>query len=411
MTQSIHHHTFDNGLTLLAEEMPWLESAAFAFLLPCGAVQDPTGRLGLSNFVCDMVQRGSGDLPSRQFVESLERLGVDRGASVSLSHTSYSGATLAENLLPAITLHADLLRRPMFPDEQIEEARQVCFQELRAIEDDLGHRVIERVRGMHYPAPWGRSVQGEFSHVENISLDDVQSQFQQHYQPHGAIISVAGKLDWPRLKDHIGELFSDWQSIAPAPVKEADAVETHAHIPHDSNQTHIAISYPSVPYRHEDYYQARAAVGVLSDGMSSRLFTEVREKEGLCYTIYATVNTLRDRGAVLCYSATSTERAQETLNVAMRELRRLKDGVEDAELKRLKARIKSSLIMQQESSSSRSISMAIDWYHLGRVRPMSEVSNAINGLTAESISNYLRKNPPQDFRFVSLGANPLEMPS
>jgi predicted Zn-dependent peptidase len=151
-------------------------------------------------------------------------------------------------------------------------------------------------------------------------------------------------------------------------------------------------------------------VGILSDGMSSRLFTEVREKEGLCYTIYASVNTLRDRGAVLCYSATSTERAQETLDVTMRELRRLKEGVAEDELQRLKARIKSSLIMQQESSASRSVSMAIDWYHLGRVRSLQEVSDYINALTAESISDYLRRNSPRDFRLVSLGAKPLEMP-
>jgi predicted Zn-dependent peptidase len=193
-------------------------------------------------------------------------------------------------------------------------------------------------------------------------------------------------------------------------IDEIPPMETQAHIQHESNQTHIAISYPNVPYRDEDYYQSRAAVGVLSDGMSSRLFTEVREKEGLCYTIYATVNTLRDRGAVLCYSATSTERAQETVDVAMRELRRLKDGIEEQELRRLKARIKSGLIMQQESSASRSVSMAIDWYHLGHVRPMQEVSDRVNALSAESISGYLQRNPPQDFRLVSLGSKPLEMP-
>ena len=128
MSQSIHQHVFDNGITLLAEEMPWLESAAFAFLLPCGAVHDPPDRLGLSNLLCDMVQRGSGKRSSREFVEALERLGVDRSASVSLSHTSYSGATLADNLFPALELHADLLRRPRFPESQMEEARQVCFQ-------------------------------------------------------------------------------------------------------------------------------------------------------------------------------------------------------------------------------------------------------------------------------------------
>lgn len=411
MPQSIHHHTFENGLTLLAEEMPWLESAAFAFLLPCGAVHDPIDRLGLSNLTCDMVQRGSGDRSSREFVEALERLGVDRSGSVSLSHTSYSGATLADNLLPAIELHADLLQRPVFPEAQLGESRQVCYQELRAVEDDLAHRALECVRGLQYPAPWGRSVQGEAGHIEAIEMTDVHSHFKNHYEPSELIVSVAGKLDWHQLRDHVGKLFADWKPVDHTPVVETPPAEKIAYIPHESNQTHIAISYHNVPYRHEDYYQARAAIGVLSDGMSSRLFTEVREKEGLCYTVYATVNTLRDRGAVLCYSATSTERAQETLDVTMRELLRLKDGVEESELNRLKARIKSSLIMQQESSASRSVSMAIDWYHLGRVRAMDEVSAAINDLTAESISDYLRRNPPKNFRLATLGAKELMMPA
>lgn len=390
--------------------MPWLESAAFSFLVPAGAIYDPPDRLGLGNFLCDMVQRGAGEFSSRGFVEALERLGVDRSSSVSLSHTSYSAATLADNLLPALSLHADLLRRPALPDEQFEEARQVCYQELRAAEDDLAHRTLELVRRLQYPAPWGRSIQGTYEHVAAINVTDVQRQFERYYQPNGTILSVAGRLDWEALLNLVGELFGDWNQQSVPAVTEVAPTDRCAHHEHDSNQTHIAISYPCVPYRHKDYYQARAAVGVLSDGMSSRLFTEVREKEGLCYTIYATMNTLKDQGAVLCYSATSTERAQETLDVAMRELRRLAEGVESDELQRLKARIKSGLIMQQESSNTRSASMAIDWYHLERIRSVEEVSRHINALSAESINRFLHQNPPREFRVASLGAQPLEMP-
>lgn len=411
MTDRIHYHQFKNGLTLLGEEMPWLESAAFAILVPAGAVHDPADRLGLANLTCDMVQRGSGDRSSRQFVEALERLGVDRSSSVSLTHTNYSGATLASNLLPAFSLYADLVRRPQLPAAQIEESRQVCFQELRAIEDDLAHRVMESVRQLEYPAPWGRSAHGEWDHVAAISMEDVQSLYSRRYSPTETIVSVAGKLDWAELCDHIEHLFGDWQEQEAASVSESPTPESHVHVPHDSAQTHIAVAYPSVPYRSEDYFKARAAVGILSDGMSSRLFTEVREKRGLCYTIYATANTLRDRGSVLCYSATSTERAQETLDTTLQELNRLADGVEEAELQRLKARIKSGLIMQQESSASRAMSMAVDWYHLGRIRPMEEVSGEINELTAKGISDYLLRHPPKDFKVASLGAKPLEVPA
>ncbi len=409
MTQQIHTHAFDHGMTLVAEEMPWLESAAFAFLLPAGVIYDPPERLGLSNFTCDMVQRGAGSRSNREFVEALERLGVDRSASVSLSHTSYAGATLADNLLPAIELHADLLLRPHLPANQTDEARLVCFQELRAAEDDLAHRALERARQLHYPEPWGRSVQGNAEAIEAITHEDVQAFFQRTYGPSETILSVAGKIDWPQLKDGVERCFTRWDTCALPGIAETPAPGGNDHISHESQQTHIAVAYPSVPYRHEDYYQARAAVGILSDGMSSRLFTEVREKRGLCYTVYASSHTLRDLGAVLCYSGTSTDRAQETLDVLLQELRQLARGVEQAELDRLKARIKSALIMQQESSATRSMAAAIDWYHLGRVRTLQEVAASIDSLTAESISHFLEQNPPRDFKVVSLGAQPLEV--
>ena len=182
------------------------------------------------------------------------------------------------------------------------------------------------------------------------------------------------------------------------------------HMPHESSQTHIAVAFPSVPYGDPDYYQARGAVGVLSDGMSSRLFTEVRENRGLCYAVYAACHSVKDRGCVICYAGTTTERAQETLDVLIKELTRLADGVRPDELQRLKARLKSALIMQQESSSARSGSIAADWYYLDRVQTLEEVGRIVDGLSCDSINAYLEANPPADFLVVTLGQQQLEIP-
>jgi predicted Zn-dependent peptidase len=164
-----------------------------------------------------------------------------------------------------------------------------------------------------------------------------------------------------------------------------------------------------VAYNHPDYFKARGAVGVLSDGMSSRLFTEVRENRGLCYAVYAMYHSLRDRGSVLCYAGTSSDRAQETLDVTLFELSRLREGIRSDELERLKARVKSALILQQESSSSRSSSLAADWYYLGRARSLDEVSRIIDDLTCEGINHYLAAHPPSDFVVVTVGDIPLEV--
>jgi predicted Zn-dependent peptidase len=222
---------------------------------------------------------------------------------------------------------------------------------------------------------------------------------------------VAGNVDWPRLVDAVGALFTDWAPVDRPLPQASPPADGSPHIPFESNQCHIGIAFPSVPYRDPHYLRAWAAVGVLSDGMSSRLFTEVREKRGLCYTVSASLQTQLDRARVLCYAGTTAERAQETLDVTYAELVRLGAGIEQAELDRLKARIKSGLIMQQESTSSRSAAIARDWYHLGRVRSLDELGREIDALTAAKINAYLAEHPPSDFTFATLGPKPLEVPA
>lgn len=401
---------FDNGMTLLGEPLEWLESAAFSMLLPAGCSQDPRDKPGLSNFVGEMVQRGCGDRDSRQFVETLERLGVDRAASVTMAHTVFNGALLADKLHETLALYADLVRRPSLPADQLDEGRQVCFQEIRSLEDDLAQKSLIELRRLRYADPYGRSCQGTMESVEAITIEDIQNQFQTSYRPNNTILSVAGKFDWDQLREEVAKQFGDWAQVDPPAITEVLPTERYVHIPFDSRQTHIAIAFPNVAYGHPDYYRARGAVGVLSDGMSSRLFTEVREKRGLCYTVYASCHTVKGDGSVLCYAGTTTERAQETLEVLLHELKRLSEGIEEAELSRMKAKIKSLLIMQQESSMSRSGSVAADWYHLGKVQTLDYVGRIIDELNCDQINTYLAENPARDFRIVTLGEKELELP-
>ena len=410
MANQVYAQQFDNGLTLLAEPMEWLESVAFTLLIPSGADRDPKHLAGLSNFVCEMAQRGCGSRSSRQFIEDLELLGVDSSGSVSNGFTSYGGSMSAEKLCEALTIYADVARRPHLSDDQFDDAQQVCIQEVRSHDDDLAHQVMTELRRRRYLDPYSRVSYGSIDTVQQIKIDDVREHCRTFYQPQGAILSVAGKIDWQSLRDHVGELFGDWTG-SNQPLEETPAPDEPCfHIEHDSSQTHLGVSYESVPYSHDDFFQSHGAVGVLSGGMSSRLFTEVREKRGLCYAVHASCETVRDRGAVVAYAGTTTDRAQETLDVLVHELLRLREGVGKEELQRLKARIKSQLIMAQESSSARSSQIAWDWYHLDRVRTLDELSSIIDALTCETINQYLVDHPPRDFRVVTLGAKQLEIP-
>ena len=409
MTEPIYAETYSNGMVLLAEPMPWLESAAFTLLTPAGCVRDPDDRSGLSGFACEMSLRGAGFRDSRQFIQDLDNLGVERSESVTDAHAGYSGATLAANLPQALAIYADVVRSPLLPEDQLEASRLAMLQDLRAVEDEPAEKMMIELRRRHYPQPWGRPSQGEQAAIQAITIGEIRRHVRAHYRPNGAILGVAGNFSWDALKDTVGELFGDWQPRAAAEVEARHPERENTHLPYDSNQTHIGIAYQSVPYRHPEYFQAWGAVGVLSGGMSARLFTEVRERRGLCYSVHAMYHTVRDYGGVFCYAATSAERAQETLDVTLAELVRLAQGVEEEELNRLKARIKSALIMQQESSSARSGSIARDYYHLGRARTLDEIGRLVDGLSRESINAYLREHPPSDFTVVTLGPRKLEV--
>jgi predicted Zn-dependent peptidase len=406
----IFTHAYENGLVLVAEPIGELQSAAFSLLVPAGCIHDPADRAGLSSFTCEMALRGAGARDSRQFILDLDNLGVERSESVSSSHTSYSGATLAENLPQALAIYADVLRRPHLPFDQLEASRLVMLQELRAVEDEPSQKVMIELRRRHYPEPWGRPTHGEQGAIAATTAADIRAFFDRRYRPGGAILAVAGRVDWEPLKDRVGELLGDWPAGPDDGVEESARGERYAHLAYESHQTQIGIAYESVPYRDPDYFQAWGAVGVLSGGMSARLFTEVRERRGLCYSVYATLHTLFHRGAVFCYAGTGADRAQETLDVTLAELRRLARGIDETELDRLKARIKSALIMQQESSSGRSASLARDQYHLGKARTLDEVGGLIDRLSSRTINAYLADHPPADFTVVTLGPRPLAAP-
>lgn len=406
-----HIHQLDNGMVLVGEPTTAVESVAFSMLVPSGYSSDPEDRLGLSSLLCDMVLRGAGQRDGRALINDLENLGVERGESVGASQTSYSAATVASNLSESLSIYADIVRRPTLPTDQLDAGKLVCMQELRGAEDEPSQKLMIRLRRSSYPSPWGRSSLGTEAGVQSSTNDDVAQHFSQGYRPNGTILGVAGNFDWPQLIETVEGLYSDWPVTQARQIVESTAPVVGVHEAFDSNQCHLGIAFPSVPYRDPDYLRAWAAVGVLSGGMSSRLFTEVREKRGLCYTVSASLQTQLDRARVLCYAGTTAERAQETFDVTMSELVKLGDGVRAEELNRLKARIKSGLIMQQESTSARSSSIARDYYHLGRIRPLEELGQRIDDLTSDHINEFLSDHPPADFTFATLGPSPLKLPT
>jgi predicted Zn-dependent peptidase len=407
--QLVNQYTLANGLVLLAERMEHVRSAAINFLVPAGAAFDPAGKFGVATVLADLITRGAGDRDSRELSLALDNLGVDRDESVGAMNMRFWGSTLSRNAPAALDIFADIIRRPHLPEDELEAAQALALQDILSLEDSPQQKVMVELRRRYYPAPLNKDRRGRTEDIESLTIDDVKKQHRRLFRPNGAILSVAGNVEWEPLKTQVERLFGDWRPGEPIEAVPEKHSPQSQHLQKDTQQTQIAFAWPSAAIGEPLYYAARAAEGVLSGGMSARLFTEVREKRGLCYSVGVRHETFRDRGAMVGYAGTGSDRAQQTLDVTISELKRLKDGVTDDEIDRVKAGLKSSLIMQEESTSARAGSIASDWYFLGRVRTFDEIQAAIDGLMPETIVGYLNQYPVQDVTLVTLGPEPLNI--
>jgi predicted Zn-dependent peptidase len=413
---TIEQHIYPNGLVLLAEPMPEVQSAAFTMLMPAGVAYEGAGGLdlggGAATMTAEWITRGAGPRDSRELLTALDNLGVSHAESAQTLLTSVAAATLGRNLEPALEIFADMVLRPHLDEEEVEPIRALCLQNLRSLEDDPGTKVIYELRRRHFPDPWGRPSPGSAEGVASLTPADLRRFWQANYRPNGAILGVAGAIDWPRLRDTVGRLFEDWKPQPDPPIRERPAGPRRDHLLRETQQIQIALARPAVTVDSPEYYAARAAVAILGGYSSARLFTEVREKRGLCYSVYASYEGHRDRAALLCYAGTSADRAQQTLDVMLAEIDRLgRDGVDAEELETMRAGLKSSLIMAQESSMSRSGALASDWYFLGRVRPLEEIAAALDALTPEAVSQHAADLArTDDLTILTLGPTALRLP-
>lgn len=411
MADRYYEHVFPNGLVLLAEHMPAMQSAAMSLLVPAGSSNDPADASGAANVLSDLVLRGAGKLDSRSLTDHLDRLGLQRSSSAGMYHTRFGCAALAPKVMEGLATYADIVQRPHLPESGFEAARDLALQAIAGIEDEPRQKLMIKLREQYFPFPLGRSSLGDAEQLKAMTIEQMKRDHVLRYHPRGAILSVAGNVNFKHLKDDVEKHFATWDGseVIPPPAREAPKGVVHEQ--QESEQTHIGLIYPSILETDPDYYTVRLAVEILSGGMSGRLFTEIREKRGLVYSVWAGYSSLKEMGAIMGYAGTSNDRAQATLDCFIQELHRLTEGVTQAELQRAKTGLKAATIMQGESTSARAGAIAHDYFIRGRIRTLEEIKNAIDAVSVEQVNAYLAKHLPGPFTIVTVGPKPLQIPS
>ena len=390
------------------QRMPHLRSAAFSLMIPTGTAYERDNVQGSAAITIEMMQRGAGSRSSRDIVEDLDFLGVERDAGVSTLHASVSAAMIDEYLPQTLQIYADIVQDAHLSDDQFPDAQATAMQELAALADDAAQRCFTRLRKVRYGQQYGRSSVGTQAGIETTTNESIQAFYANTIKPDGAILSIAGNIDCDETIEVVRKLFADWKPRGAHPKATIPAHAGYAHINEETSQTQIALAYDAVSYDHEKFYESRALVNILGDGMSSRLFTEVREKRGLVYTVSASTQSIGTRSSIIVYAGTTTARAEETLLIINENVRSLANGITEDEMRRLRARVKTSLVFEQESCSARCSQNATDWFYLGRIVPRSEILAKVDALSADILIQHAIDYPVRNETLVTLGEAPLK---
>ena len=402
----------DNGLSVLVEEMSHVESASYDLILPGGYLCDPADRVGAGLILADLIGRGAGSFDSRALSEAFDALGIRHGEGIGTDRYGFSGSLVSDALPRALELVSYMVREPHLPESEIPNIQSILLQDIDSLSDNPARRAGVELTKRYYPAPYNRPSLGEAEGIRGSTRKTVLDLYKSCFGPSNAILSITGKVNVEKVKSDVEQFFGAWRGGgAEIPAFGAAPKNDYFHIDYDSSQVQIVLASPSVTFNSEGYYSGKIAVSLLGASMFGRLFVELREKRGLCYSVYARHGSTMSYGTVTAYVGTTPERAQESLDVLVGEMEKLHGSVTIDELERAKTNLKAALVMGEESPGSRAASNATDWWFLKRIRPLSEINGEIDKVTIESVNDFLRVYPFRPASLLTLGKNELKVPT
>ena len=389
---SLQQHRLSNGFRIVTEHMPGLASASIGIWVGAGARHEAADQNGIAHFLEHMAFKGTKRRNALQIAESIEDVGGYLNAYTSREVTAYYARVLENDVPLALDVIADILLNPVFDEDEIEIERGVILQEIGQALDTPDDVIFDWLQETAYPDhPMGRTILGPTERVSAFSQADLRKFVGQHYGPEQMILSAAGSVDHDALVKMAEELFGHMTptpkfDVAPAKFVGGDFRQNKL-----LEQAHFALGFESPGYRADDIYVAQIYASALGGGMSSRLFQEVREKRGLCYTIFAQAGAHADTGMTTIYAGTSGEQLGELAEITIDEMKRAATDMSPAEVARARAQMKAGLLMGLESSSNRAERLARLIQIWDRIPALEETVSIIDAVTTGDVIDFAEK--------------------
>jgi len=388
-TRNIEREVLPNGLTVITEEMQHIRSVSIGIWIKTGSRDEDPQWNGISHFVEHMVFKGTKHRSAEDIARQVDSIGGNLDAFTAKECICFNVKVLDEHLPIAMDVLSDLVLNPVFDAHDIARERGVILEEIKMDEDSPDYLVHEIfTQNFWKDHPLGKPILGTKDTVKKFERDPVLGFYGQRFSPGNLIVCAAGNVKHEQFVELAVKHFQQMQPTkngfhGPAPtivpriiMRNKKALE----------QVQICVGVPSHPIAHERRHASYILNTLLGGGMSSRLFQNIRERQGLAYSIYSDLNPYRDTGCLAVYAGTSRESASKVVQCIVSEFRKLKsEEVPEEELRRSKDQLKGSLMLSLESSTARMSNLARQEMYFDRFYTMDELIEKIEGVTAEEL--------------------------
>ncbi|MFS8038738.1 M16 family metallopeptidase [Xanthobacter sp. AM11] len=383
---SVQITTLDNGITVVTDEMSHLGTASLGIWVGAGARDEQENEHGISHLLEHMAFKGTRRRTARRIAEEIEQVGGDINAATSVEQTSYNVRVLGEDVGLGLDILADILTEPAFAPDELEREKNVIVQEIGAVMDTPDDLVFDLFQECAFPGQSvGRSILGTPETVRGFHRDQLGAYLGRTYRGPRMVVAGAGAVEHARL---VADAGARLKSIAPAGKPELP-LATYAGgtqlVARDLEQVHVLLGLEGCSYHHGDYHAVQVLANVLGGGMSSRLFQEVREERGLCYSIYAFHWSYADTGLFGIYAGTDTGDVGELCDAVIEQVLDTAETVTDTEVARAKAQMKVGLLAALESSGARADQLARQILGFGRVIPVEEIVARVDAVDVGAV--------------------------
>jgi predicted Zn-dependent peptidase len=388
--RSIRRQKLANGLTIITEQMPHIRSASIGIWLETGSRDEDAEWNGISHFIEHMVFKGTEHRTAEEIARQVDSIGGNMDAFTAKECICFNVKVLDEHVPTALDILSDLVLNPVFDATDIARERGVILEEIKMDEDNPDYLVHEIfTQNFWKDHPLGKPILGTKETVKRFERQPVLDAYARRFVPGNIIVSAAGNLDHDRFVEQVTQHFEHMKPMKNGFHSSAPKIVPRIILRNKKalEQVQLCLGVPAHPIAHEKRHAGYVLNTLLGGGMSSRLFQNIRERQGLVYSIYSDLNPYRDTGCLAVYAGTSLASAAKVVQSVVTEFRKLKiEPVTDEELRRSKAQLKGSLMLSLESSTARMSNLARQEMYFDRYYDLDELIERIEAVTAEDLT-------------------------